>query len=115
MLGIDVAANVVIKEILNGLNRFAMGGLNYKRYIRQLRVLSQLRNIASQIDLVMDSNVPFLNKEKDLFYMAGKFRILEKVIVNLLLMKIFSDEKIADLTETDMEVIRRVKAKHRLN
>jgi len=63
----------------------------------------------------MDSIVPFLDEEKDIFYMAGKFKILEKVIVNLLMKKSFSDEEIADLTEIDIDVVSRVKAKHLLN
>lgn len=111
----QVADSIVIKEILTGLNKFAVGELDYRRYTKQLRVLAQLRNLATQIDFAMDSIVPFLDEKKDIFYIAGKVEVLKKVIVNLLATKTFSDEQIADLTGVDVEDVRNLKIKEGLN
>ena len=86
-----------------------------------LRALLQLRNFKPEIlEKIMDSLAKYLSVEKDILYLMGEKKDIEKgkdaVIKNLLLDTDFTVKKIAALSEVSEYYVRKVKGSlNRLN
>ena len=86
-----------------------------------LRALLQLRNFKPEIlEKIMDSLAKYLSVEKDILYLMGEKKGIEKgkdaVIKNLLLDTDFTVKKIAALSEVSEYYVRKVKGSlNRLN
>ncbi|GAB4018182.1 RpnC/YadD family protein [Spirosoma koreense] len=120
---------VVLKQLLDRLDETAPGPLVFQKYIAQLRVLVQLRNIQPLFEIAMDNLTKYVNEQNDPFYVKGRnlgFLLgtekgiqegLQKgeskaqlqVIKNLLAETDFSSEKIAHLTGATAALVEQVR------
>ncbi|WP_316815388.1 Rpn family recombination-promoting nuclease/putative transposase [Pedobacter nyackensis] len=62
---------LVLKDILDSIKQEAPDSLTAERYIKQLHVLVQLRNLEKDLKQVMDSIETFFKIERDPFYQDG--------------------------------------------
>jgi hypothetical protein len=87
------------------------------RHIRQLRILAQLRNLASESLSIMDSIANYITEEKDILYRRGELKGMEKgrqeekemLVKNLLLNTDFTVSKIAGLTNVAESFVKKVR------
>ncbi|HEY8970631.1 MAG TPA: hypothetical protein VIM64_16105, partial [Puia sp.] len=70
------AAARIVKEVFAVSN----GDLSKERYIQQLRILANLRNLQSEINTIMESVAKWWKIERDPFYWRGHKEGLEKGI-----------------------------------
>jgi hypothetical protein len=78
-----------------------------------LRILAQLRNFTPQNLAIMDDLTGYFTVEKDIFYMLGERKGLEKgkqdVVRNLLLHTDLTIAKIASLVNVSQLYVRKIK------
>jgi predicted transposase/invertase (TIGR01784 family) len=102
-----------IENIVSQVVATSEGNFSKLRHVQQLRILSQLRNLALDNLEIMDSVADFMSEEKDIFYRRGEKKGLEKgkiaVIKNLLLHTDFTIAKIASLTDVTEDFVKNVK------
>ncbi|WP_316746924.1 hypothetical protein [Pedobacter gandavensis] len=67
-----VEPKVVLTELVMEIKRIAVEELAYGKYINQLKVFAQLRDLEQTLKEVMDEVENFYVKEKDPFFMGGK-------------------------------------------
>ncbi|GAB2592361.1 RpnC/YadD family protein [Spirosoma areae] len=63
---------MVMKQLLTKLDETADGPLVFQKYIAQLRVLVQLRNLQPLLDAAMDNLTKYVNEQNDPFYVKGR-------------------------------------------
>jgi hypothetical protein len=89
----------------------------YEKHLQQLRILANLRNLQSLTQEITESITKYFKEENDFLYQKGE-KIGEQrgeqkkeynFIVNLLEETDFSDEKIAALTDADLELVRQIR------
>lgn len=113
-------ADLALKKIISKLRSVKIEGLALERYMMQLKVLSQLRNLETQFDQIMESVSTFWKEERDPHYIRGKRKgeeegrikgekkgikigrseVVTEIIKNLILNSDFNNQKIAGLTKT---------------
>jgi hypothetical protein len=78
-----------------------------------LRILAQLRNLGAETLQIMDSISNYISDEKDILYMLGEKKGMEKkkeaIVKNLLLNTDFTVAKIASLTDATEALVKKVK------
>ena len=103
----------VIENIVNQVINTSIGNFSKLRHIQQLRVLSQLRNLAPDNLEIMDSVANYMSEEKDILYRRGELKGIEKgkaaIVKNLLLNTDFSIAKIASLSDATEAFVKKVK------
>lgn len=62
----------VLKQLLAKLDETAEGPLVFQKYLAQLRVLVQLRNLQPLLETAMDNLTKYVNEEGDPFYVKGR-------------------------------------------
>ncbi|NQX38163.1 hypothetical protein SAMN05421820_101172 [Pedobacter steynii] len=72
------APEVVLRKIIEGIKAKAEGGLAEQRYLNQLRVLVQLRNLETQFNHVMEPASTVFKEERDPYYIKGFKKGAEK-------------------------------------
>jgi predicted transposase/invertase (TIGR01784 family) len=103
----------IIENIVNQVINTSIGNFSKLRHVQQLRILSQLRNLASDNLDIMDSVANFMSEEKDILYRRGEIKGIEKgkkaVVKNLLLNTDFTIAKIASLSDVTEAFVKKVK------
>ena len=103
----------VVEDIVNQVIAASKGNFSKLRHLRQLRILAQLRNLASNKLAIMDSVAGFMSDEKDILYRRGELKGIEKgkiaIVKNLLLKTDFTIAKIAGLTNVTEAFVKKVK------
>ena len=103
----------VVEDIVNQIIAASKGNFSKLRHLRQLRILAQLRNLASNKLAIMDSVAGFMSDEKDILYRRGELKGIEKgkiaIVKNLLLKTDFTIAKIASLTNVTEAFVKKVK------
>ena len=107
----------VVEDIVNQVIATSKGNFSKLRHLRQLRILAQLRNLASSKLAIMDSVAGFMSDEKDILYRRGELKGIKKgiekgkiaIVKNLLLKTDFTIAKIAGLTNVTEAFVKKVK------
>lgn len=111
----------VIKDIVTQINETATGDLERNRFLQQLRILAQLRNLGPENLKIMDSIANYISEEKDILYRRGEIKGIEKgmkkgqeiaeakFVRYLLTAGKHSDTEIAALTGVSEAFVKRVK------
>ncbi|HEX3934905.1 MAG TPA: hypothetical protein VHW43_09530, partial [Puia sp.] len=68
----------IIENIVTQVITASKGNFSKLRHIRQLRILAQLRNLASDNLKIMDSIAGYFSDEKDILYRRGEIKGIEK-------------------------------------
>jgi len=106
-----------IETIVNQVIEDSQGEFSKLRRIKQMRILSQLRNLAPENLAIMDDLTGFFTVEKDIFYKLGEKKGLEKgiekskakLVRNLLLNTDFTIRRIAALVDVKEYFVRKIK------
>jgi predicted transposase/invertase (TIGR01784 family) len=102
-----------IENIVTQVVAASKGNFSKLRHVQQLRILAQLRNLASDNLKIMDSVANYMSEEKDIFYRRGELKGLEKgkktFVKNLLLHTDFTIAKIAELSDVTEAFVKKVK------
>ena len=106
-----------IENIVRQVITASKGNFSKLRHIQQLRILAQLRNLASENLEIMDSIANYISEEKDILYRRGEKKGMEKgmekltesFVKNLLLNTDFTLAKIAGLANTTEAFVKKVK------
>ncbi len=102
----------VAQQICNELDHCVPNVLDAGRYFRQLRIMAQLRNFNLNFLSNMESIASFFSEEKDVFYIKGEKKGMEKskeiFVRNLLHHTDFSPEKIATLADVTVDFVQRL-------
>ena len=104
---VDLALNQIVQRI----EETSSGDFSFKKHVNQLRVLAQLRNLGIKLKTAMDSILPFISPEKDVFYLIGQERAEERSVRGLLTKSALSVEQIADAAEVSVDFVEEVKQK----
>jgi predicted transposase/invertase (TIGR01784 family) len=115
----------VIENIVSQVINTSIGNFSKLRHVQQLRILAQLRNLASDNLEIMDSVANYMSEEKDILYRRGEIKGIEKgiergiekgiekgkaaVVKNLLLNTDFTIAKIASLSDVTEAFVKKVK------
>ena len=103
----------IIENIVKQVITSSKGDFSKLRHIRQLRILAQLRNLATESLQFMDSIAKYITKEKDIFYLLGQKEGIEMgketFVKNLLLNTDFTTAKIASLSNVTEAFVEKVK------
>lgn len=115
----------VLQQILKRVEETSGSSLSLQRYIKQLRVLAQLRNLGIKLKEAMNSIAKYINEEKDALYLRGfdkgeargEVKGVEKAkiefVQNLLAKLSLSEQQIADIAGVSVEFVRQVEQGHR--
>ncbi|MFN4146110.1 MAG: hypothetical protein ACK4GN_09835 [Runella sp.] len=95
----------VIEKIISRLEETTKNELSLKRYINQLRILSELRKLDLNIDEIMETIAKYLNEENDYFVIKAK----KKIVANLLQKLNLTYEQIADIAGVSIDFVEQVK------
>jgi predicted transposase/invertase (TIGR01784 family) len=106
-----------IENIVTQVVAASKGNFSKLRHVQQLRILSQLRNLAPGNLKIMDSVANYMSEEKDIFYRRGELKGIEKgiekgknaFVKNLLLNTDFTIAKIAELSDSTEAFVKKVK------
>ena len=98
-----------IEKIIKKLEETAKTELTLKKYLRQLRILSELRKLEFNLDEIMESIAKFINEDTDYFVLKAKRKIVEKLLTmsNHTIAEIaeFSNVKIDFVIEVQQKII----------
>jgi hypothetical protein len=107
-------AVLAISNILQEVKSIAGSDLAEDRYLNQLRMLVQLRNLETQFNEAMDAITKFFKEEKDPFYRKGQAKGREEgkleEVENLITKLGLSDEQVADVAEVSVVYVANVRA-----
>ena len=105
--------DTVIPEILRKLRQLSTEERKLKRYVRQIEILANLRNLQPQIIKHTKTMALTYDIKKDVRYQQGreegKAEGKEEVILTLLKSGLLTDEQIAEVTQSSLTKIRRIK------
>jgi predicted transposase/invertase (TIGR01784 family) len=108
------SAEMAITNIVTEITKSAKGDLERERRKKQLRILAQLRNLATVNIEVMERVSSFFKEENDIFYQVGEKRGLEKgkalFIKYLLTQTDYSSEKIAKEADVPVSFVENIRA-----
>jgi len=104
----------VITTILQKVRHTSKGDFSENRYLQQLRILIQLRNLSKQFNHVMQTVSKFFKEEKDPLFKKGKeegkeiksHEVVESLISELRL----EDEQVARIAKVSVDFVRKVRA-----
>lgn len=81
-----------IEKIIHRLEETTKSELTLKKYLRQLRILAELRKLDLKIDEIMESIAKYINEETDYFVVKAKRKMVEKLLTK-------SNHTIAEIAE----------------
>lgn len=103
----------IIENIVHQVVATSKGNFSKLRHIQQLRILGQLRNLASENLVIMDSIANYISEENDILYRRGELKGMERekesVVKNLLLNTDFTLAKIAGLANATIGFVKKIK------
>ena len=106
-------ADTVIPEILRKLQKLAGDERKLRRYVRQIEILANLRNLQLQVIKHTETMALTYNIETDVRYQQGIEKGIEKkeeeMIVTMLQSGLLTDEQIAEMADTSLAHIQRIK------
>lgn len=104
---------VVIKDIVTQVIQTVAGDLDRQKFLQQLRILGQLRNLDIEKFMIMDSVAEFISEERDFLYRRGEIKGEEKAktafVKRLMRTGKFTDSEIADLVDVTEVFVEKVK------
>jgi hypothetical protein len=107
-------ADQVAETIFEQVRKQAATELEFQRYMEQLRILSNIRNVQPLIEKIMEKVARFFVEERDPFYKKGKLEgklIQQRQFVRNLLESGFTDlAKIASLADVTMAFVLEIKS-----
>lgn len=102
--------STIVKEIFDTSNGDLLDG----KYLNQLRILANLRNLGAEISVIMESVAKWFKKERDPFYQLGQREGMEKktleVIKALLLNTSHTVTEIAGFVNVSEDIVSKVKS-----
>lgn len=102
------APEAVLRKIIEGIKSKARGSLAEQRYLNQLRILVQLRNLETQFNHIMESVSTFFKEERDPYYIKGFKKGAEKERIKRIKASYEVAERLIDGTDHTDEVIARL-------
>lgn len=112
----------VISTVLRKVRQAAESDFAENKYLRQLRILIQLRNLAKQFDSAMEHVSVFFKEEKDPFFQKGVKKGIEQgieqgidlknheIVQNLIMKLGLSDEQVAGVAGVTVGFVKEVRA-----
>jgi predicted transposase YdaD len=100
-----------LQQIINRIDETSDGDFAFKKYFKQLRVLSQLRNLDLKLKTVMDSIANLISEERDVLYIRGQEKEQTKFVTNLLEKLDLTIDQIADIAGVSVDFVETVKKK----
>ena len=108
------SADSVVQQVVARIEETTQGDFSLKRYFQQLRVLSQLRSLETQIDKVMDSLANYIDEERDVLFVRGHRKAKEagdRKFINYLLKNTnMTVQQIAANAEVSVDFVLKIKA-----
>lgn len=105
-----------LKQIVQRIEETTSGDFPLMKYFKQLRVLSQLRNLEDKLkDITMDNISKFVSLERDVAYMIGQEKEQTKFVSYLLSETTHSIEQIAAIAGVSVDFVKSVQQKHSQN
>ena len=109
--------DTIIPEILRKLISLTNNKRKFRRYVRQLEILSNLRDVQSLTIKYAEAMSITYNIETDVRYQQGIEKGTERgaknkeesMILSLLQSRLLSDEQIAEVADTSLANIRKIK------
>lgn len=113
----------VITTVLTKVRQATESDFSENQYLRQLRILIQLRNLTKQFDNAMEKVSEFFKEERDPFFQKGVIKGIEKgieqgidlksqeIVQNLITTLGLSDEQAAGVAGVSIEFVREIRAK----
>lgn len=98
-------ADTVIPEILRKLQQLTANERKLRRYVRQIEILANLRDLQPQIIQYTEAMALTYDIKTDIRYQQGR----EEVIAALLKSGLLTDEQVARTTDTSLEQVKRIK------
>lgn len=110
----------VVRQVLDRLVKASTSKRKLQRYIRQLTVLAQLRNLRDETTKQLQTMPITFDITKDSWYLKGKAegkaeegeKVTRKLIIGLLKNTSLSVAEIAKAAEVDEKYVEKLKAKH---
>ena len=100
----------VITTILQKVRHTSKGDFSENRYLQQLRILIQLRNLSKQFNHVMQTVSKFFKEEKDPLFKKGKEIKSHEVVESLISELRLEDEQVARIAKVSVDFVRKVRA-----
>lgn len=98
--------NRVIPEILGKLQQLADDERKLKRYVRQIEILANLRDLQSQVIQYTETMALTYDIKTDIRYQQGR----KELITAMLKSGLLTDAQIAQMADTSLEQIQQIKA-----
>ena len=102
----------VLETIVSEVRAVSGGGFSEYRYLQQLRIMIQLRNLALglEFDKVMKTVADFFREERDPFFIAGERKTKREVVRNLLSSGRFTISEISGFTNVEESFVTEIEA-----
>ena len=112
----NVQPQEALEKLLKRVQETTHGELTFNRYINQLRVLSQLRNLQLLLNDAMVSISQYIKEEDDLFFkrgeqrgeQRGELRTKELFVKSLLTKTAMTSVQIADIAQVSVDFVEQV-------
>lgn len=108
----------VVETVISEVRAVSGGGFSEYRYLQQLRIMIQLRNLALEFDKVMKTVADFFREERDPFFIAGERKgelkgerkTKTEVVRNLLSSGRFTISEISDFANVEEAFVMEIEA-----
>lgn len=98
-----------IPEVLRKLQQLTDDERKLRRYVRQIEILANLRDIQPQVIQYSKTMALTYNIETDVRYQQGKEEGKKEAITALLESGLLTDKQIAEVTDSSLKQIRQIK------
>lgn len=96
-----------LHQIIDRLEETIIDQRTFQKYLRQLRVLSKLRNLEVKLDDMIQNMAKYFDEDNDIFVIKAKRKIVE----NMLTKFSFTLEQVADVAGVSIDFVKTVKEK----
>jgi hypothetical protein len=100
-----------LHQIIHRLEETTKEQLTFKKYLRQLRVLSKLRRLDLKFDDMIQNMAKYIDAENDYLFIRGKKETEERIIINLLAKMSLTLDQVADIAGVSVEFVKNIKQK----
>lgn len=112
---------LVLRSVVSEITSSSQGDFAQNRYLQQLRIIIQLRNLAKEFNKIMETVSKFFKEEKDPFFIKGESKGLQKgelkgklegkaeVVRNLLKAGRFTISEIAGFANVEEAFVEEIK------
>lgn len=100
-----------LSQIIQRLEETTTDQQTFQKHLRQLRILSKLRNLDIKFDNMIQNMAKYIDAENDYLYIKGQKDEQEKFVTNLLVDSNFSIERIAKITGVSVEFVKQIQQK----